>query len=114
MLKDPQILRNYLRNNRITQTELADKLGMSRQNLVFHLSKDKFTSDFIDRLQGAGIDLSKDKFKSTVNDLVNQGHTPTIPILSTDQGNVLLMSINAASYAAIELLCFCYHKKPRC
>jgi len=105
MLKDPQILRNYLKNNSITQTELADKLGMTRQNLVFHLSKDSFTTDFIERLRGIGIDLSIDKFNSIREGYIQQGHTPNAPTMGQDQANTLLIAINSATYANTELLC---------
>lgn len=105
MLKDAQILKNYLRNNGITQGQLADKLGMSRQNLVFHLAKDKFSLDFTERLRGIGIDLSNDKFTQITADLRQQPHTNAAPVLNRDQESVLLMAINSSTYANTELLC---------
>lgn len=105
MLKDAQILKNYLRNNGITQGQLADKLGMTRQNLVFHLSKDRFSLDFSERLRQIGIDLSSDKYEAAKSTYINQGFSPSIPAINSDQGNTLLLAINSATYANTELLC---------
>jgi hypothetical protein len=88
MLKDAQILRNYLSNHQITQGDLAEKLKMTRQNLVYHLSKDKFTTDFKDKLQEIGIGIFKEKkpflFKDQLdlNDPIAKNfgnHTEAIP-----------------------------------
>jgi len=102
-LTEPQILKNYLSNTGVTQGELAERLGMSRQNLLYHLSKDKFTPAFKEKLKEIGIEWEPSPFVNTVNENKNQGYGRQMPLNKT-QMDVLLTSNTASLYALTEML----------
>lgn len=91
-----------------TIATIASKIGYSRAYLSSIKSKEdnQAVLALLREKYNTVLDLDpSERFENIKQTYLTQGHTPTIPILSTDQGNVLLMSINAASYAAIEMLC---------
>lgn len=50
-------IRAYLKRNKINQTELANKMGLTRQGLIFHLGKEKVDYEFKMKLKEAGADV---------------------------------------------------------
>lgn len=63
MKKQADIIRDWLYAHKVTQDKLASDLGMSRQNLVYHLKSEPLNATFREKLFAAGyeIDLSNDK-----------------------------------------------------
>ncbi|WP_438980309.1 helix-turn-helix domain-containing protein [Polynucleobacter sp.] len=109
MKTDGENLRLLIRGLGLSQAEAALKMGVSRQTLNAYFNRAELSPDVLqivkDKLGLIVNPSPSDRMEEATVKYLKQGHTPTIPILSTDQGNVLLMSINAASYAAIEMLC---------
>ena len=52
-----EILRKYIRSSGKTQEEFAELLSMTRQNLGYHMRKDKLDRDFLNLLKSKGIDI---------------------------------------------------------
>lgn len=55
--KDGDKIRAYLKKNKINQTELAKKMGLTRQGLIFHLGKERVDYEFKEKLRDAGADV---------------------------------------------------------
>lgn len=78
------ILRNYIRKSGVTQEEFAQKLSMTRQNLGYHMRKNKLDGDFKELLQKHGINI----FSKMENNIIEEPRveyiTDTIPALHAE------------------------------
>lgn len=90
---------------------MADKLGISPQLLGQYESEKRHpkTQFYLKFKEVFGINLMEtnvsERFDSAKQKYIEQGYSPSLPAINTDQGNTLLLAINSATYANTELLC---------
>jgi hypothetical protein len=73
-----ELLRRYIRTADKTQEEFAEFLSMTRQNLGYHMRKEKLDKDFKELLLSKGVDL----FSKKKVDIVEEG-TPIYELSAT-------------------------------
>jgi phage repressor protein C with HTH and peptisase S24 domain len=61
-----EILQNWLDSKRWSALDLANELGMSKQNVYYHLKRDEISSEFKEKLEKKGFDVFAKKDKSNV------------------------------------------------
>lgn len=57
MRKEGEILKELIQNNRVNVSRLANKLGMSRQNIYHLFTVEKLDSDTVKKLSNEGLDI---------------------------------------------------------
>lgn len=81
-----ELLRKYLRDQKITQEEFAEKLDLTRQGLGVHFRKEKLSHSFKLQLKDLGVtifDKGKDNF---TNGSGSANNTTTLIVSKTDHG----------------------------
>jgi DNA-binding XRE family transcriptional regulator len=68
-------IRQFLKENKINQADLAAKMGLSRQGLIWHLDKEKVDYEFKMKLRQAGVKMFDETGKlSSGDDKENNTH----------------------------------------
>src|SRR5579859_5006429 len=79
-------LRKYIRSTGATQEEFAAKLNMTRQNLNYHLQKEKLDSAFKDILEKRNPEGYRELFSKKKAAMANEG-TPVYDLVATASQN---------------------------